>query len=59
MLENSKTDLKKTWSIINSLLSKNKSNKDINKIICNDITYTCSADIATAFNNFFCSIGSV
>ena len=58
MLENCKNDLKKTWSIINNLLSKNTKSKDINKIIFNNVTYTCSADIANAFNNFFCSIGS-
>ena len=58
MLENCKNDLKKTWSIINNLLSKNKKSKDIKKIVCNNVTYTCSDDIAKAFNNFFCSIGS-
>ena len=41
-------------------LKKNKKKiKDINRIICNNTTYTCSADIAKIFNNFFCSIGSV
>ena len=59
MLENSKNDLKKTWSTINNILSNNKKIKDINRIICNNTTYTCSADIAKIFNNFFCSIGSV
>ena len=58
MLANSKNDLKKTWSIINDLLSKNMKNKDINRIICKNVTYTCSVDIANVFNNFFCSIGS-
>ena len=59
MLENSKNDLKKTWSTINYILSKYKKIKDINRIICNNTTYTCSADIAKIFNNFLCSIGSV
>ena len=58
MLENSKHDLKKTWSIINNLLSKNINTMEINRIICNNVTYTCSKDIAIAFNNFFCSVGS-
>ena len=58
MLENCKNDIKKTWSIFNNLLSKNKKNSDVKKIVCNNITYTCSDDIANAFNNFFCSIGS-
>ena len=58
MLDNCKSDLKKSWSIINNLLSKNIKTKDINRIICNNVTYTCSNDIANLFNNFFCSIGS-
>ena len=58
MLENSKHDLKKTWSIINNLLSKNINTMEINRIICNNVTYTCRKDIANAFNNFFCSVGS-
>ena len=57
MLENSKNDLKKSWKIINNLLSKNIKTKEINIIICNNCTYTSNADIANAFNNFFCSIG--
>ena len=59
LFENSRNDLKKTWKTINSLLSKNIKIKEINKIICNNITYTKSADIANLFNDFFCSIGSV
>ena len=59
IFENSKNDIKKTWTTINSLLSKNIKTCEINRIVCNNKTYTNSADIANAFNNFFCSIGSV
>ena len=58
MLESSKNDLKRTWATINNILSKNTKIKNINRIICNKVTYTHSADIAKVFNNFFCSIGS-
>ena len=57
LLLKSRNDLKKTWRIINDLLSKNIKSTEINKIICNNSSYTNSIDIATVFNNFFCSIG--
>ena len=59
LFQKSRNDLKNTWKTINSLLSKNIKTKEINKIICNNITYTASADIANLFNDFFCSIGPV
>ena len=57
LLLKSRNDLKKTCRIINDLLSKNIKSTEINKIICNNSSYTNSIDIATVFNNFFCSIG--
>ena len=59
LIENSKNDLKKTWNIINNLISNNIKCKEINRIVFNNVTYTCSAEIAKTFNNFFCSIGPV
>ena len=59
LFENSKNDLKNTWKIINNIISKNIKIKEINRIICNNITYTSSVEISNLFNNFFCSIGSV
>ena len=59
LLTKSKNDLKKTWKIINDLLSKNIKTKEISKIIFNNIPYTNSSDIATMFNKYFCSIGEL
>ena len=59
LFENSKNDLRKTWITINNLLSKNIKTSEISRIVCNNITYTSSSDIASIFNDFFCSIGSV
>ena len=53
LFEKSRNDLKNTWKTINSLLSINIKTKEINKIICNNITYTASADIANLFSDFF------
>ena len=53
-----KSDMKKTWCIINSVF-KSKSNfksKQIESIIFNNETYTANSDIASAFNNHFASI---
>ena len=58
LFENSRNDLKNTWKIINNLISKHHKTTEINRIICSNITYTDSSDIANVFNNFFCSIGS-
>ena len=57
LFENSRKDLKNTWKTINNLISNNRKTNEINRIICNNITYTSSTDIADAFNKFFCSIG--
>ena len=58
LFENSKNDLKNTWKIINNLISKTKKTKEISRIVCSNTIYTSNVDIANAFNNFFCSIGS-
>lgn len=52
-----KNDLKKTWKIINRIISRNFQTNDIKRIIYNNTTYTCDADIALLFNDYFCSIG--
>ena len=40
LFENSKSDLRNTWKIINNLISKTKKTKEITRIICSNITYT-------------------
>lgn len=52
-----KNDLKKTWKTINFILSRKHRNTNIKSILCNNIIYTNDSEIATIFNNFFCSIG--
>ena len=52
-----KNDLKKTWKIINRIISRNFQAKNIKRIIYNNTTYTFDADIASIFNDYFCSIG--
>ena len=52
-----KNDLKRTWKIINQVISRNRQTKNIRKIIFNNITYTNDEEIASIFNDFFCSIG--
>ena len=51
-------NLKKTWNLINVILSKNIKNTSIKNILYNNILYDNDADIAEVFNSFFCSIGS-
>ena len=59
ILANSRNDIKKTWKIINNILSKNRKSNEINRIICNNVIYTDNDDIANEFNKFFCSIGEL
>ena len=52
-----KNDLKKTWKIINNILSRNLEKKSVKKIIFNNLSYSEDVEIASIFNDFFCSIG--
>ena len=60
LLNNVKSDMKKTWSTLNTLLKPNsdKSTSHIDKIICNNVTIDNNLDICNLFNNHFSSIGS-
>ena len=51
-----RSNIKKTWDMINTLSSRNISNKSINRIIWNNIEYSSDLNIACAFNEYFCSI---
>ena len=56
-LQACKNDLKRTWKTINFILSRKHRNNNIKSILCNNIIYTKDSEIASIFNNFFCSIG--
>ena len=58
LLSKCKNDLKKTWKIINNILSRNRDKKVIKKIVINNTSYCDDSDIASVFNDFFCSIGA-
>ena len=59
LFENLKTDVKKTWTEINKILSNKKSNKktDIKCVIYNGTDYSLDKDIANALNEHFSTIG--
>ena len=56
-LLNCKNDLKKTWKTINDILSRGEGRKSIKSIIFDNSTYTDTYEIASIFNDYFCSIG--
>jgi len=57
--QDSQADSKKTWKIINNLLSKNKSSADSNPDLFQheDGPLTDAYDIANGFNNYFINVG--
>lgn len=54
--ETFKSDIKRTWSIINNSLKTN-SKQQQSKFIINDVTTTDPDEIANGFNNYFINIG--
>ena len=53
-----RNDMKKTWKVINSLMSKNVKQITIKKILFNNNEFTSGKEIANVFNNYFCSVGN-
>ena len=51
------SDLKKTWSLINSLTGKNNKSSNINEIIVNNNTISDPIAIAESFSDYFVNIG--
>ena len=51
------SDLKKTWSLINSLTGKNNKSNNITEISVNNRNISNSKLIAEAFNEYFVNIG--
>ena len=58
LIKNCRNDLRKTWKVINCLLSKGHNNNVIRNIVVNNITYSNEEDIANVFNDYFCNIGT-
>lgn len=51
-------DMKKTWTLINSIISRKKHRESLPKIFFDEIkSYENSQDIANGFNDFFINIG--
>ena len=59
MFSNNQSNMKQTWYLINDLLSKKVSHSKIKKIVVNNSEYTDEAELASIFNDYFCSIGTL
>ena len=52
------TDMKKTWSFLNSLIKKNKSKHSVPSVFKDDMrSYENFSEISEGFNDFFCNVG--
>ena len=52
----SKSNMKKNWKLINALLGSNPKNKNIKKLVVDNHEFVNPSDIANQFNSFFCDI---
>lgn len=53
-----KSDIKKTWSVINNIMGRNKSSSLLPlNITINDINIHCPTQISKEFNNYFTNVG--
>ena len=55
--DNAKDNIKKTWNVINGVLNKKNTKKDITDIEVNDKNVSDKQEIVTIFNDYFISIG--
>ena len=55
--ENAKDNIKKTWNVINGVLNKKNTKKDITDIEVNDENVLDKQEIVNIFNDYFISIG--
>ena len=53
-----KHDCKNTWNLINSLIKKKSSNKDIEELIIDGVTVTNTKTSCDHFNKFFSNVGT-
>ena len=58
LLNEHRSNVKKSWQIIKSVINKRKHNPLCTKFKCNDTIITDGNDIANRFNNFFVNIGA-
>ena len=56
LFERNRSNIRKTWDTINSLVNRNLNNRSIIKIINNSQEFVDSVDIAEVFNNYFTTI---
>ena len=56
LLNNCRSNCKKTWEVINLILNRKSFKQGCTKILHNDTPITNKIDIAEAFNNYFTSI---
>ena len=59
LFNRNRNDIKKTWDIINNLCNNVNSNKQIKKILWNNVEYTDDQNIAEIFNEHFYSVAVV
>ena len=52
-----KSDIKRTWRIINNINTKNRKVENTVKKIIHDVVHVDSGDIANMFNDYFVDIG--
>lgn len=50
-------DVKKSWSLINTLLSRNSKSTNVNELLINNTVVSDDKHIAEAFNEYFINIG--
>ena len=55
---NSGGDLKKTWSLINNILSRNPGKKSVKSLLINNVSVVGEMDTANEFCDFFSSIAT-
>ena len=58
VFEDSRRDLRKTWSLVKNLMSFSISKNNIRSIISNNIEYFDEESIAKTFNDYFSNIAS-
>ena len=54
LMDEHKSNLKKSWNILKEVINKKKSNVSYSRFMVNDRITTNKETIANAFNSFFC-----
>lgn len=56
-LDENKSNLKKSWQILNDIIAKSKRSSSCSQFYCGDKIITSKIDIANKFNSFFINVG--